>query len=153
MNLKLFLPAILTIALLAACSKDDVDTTRPVITLTTPADKAVFHRGQTVNLSALLTDNEELSSWKVSVHFNPYGHVHAAGAVVEKSSTQATATNNWQFSANGTITPGLREFTLAREILIPQDATLGEYHLGVFAIDKSGNETQLFIEIKVHAAI
>ena len=46
--------------LLCSCTKDAGDTSRPVIALTSPTDHQTFAAGQTVTISATITDNDEL---------------------------------------------------------------------------------------------
>ena len=47
-------------AFLCSCKKDAGDTSRPVIALSSPTDHQTFTAGQTVTISATITDNDEL---------------------------------------------------------------------------------------------
>lgn len=58
--MKRSLYGIFLIALLCACKKEAGDTSRPVIALTSPTDHQTFAAGQTVTISATITDNDEL---------------------------------------------------------------------------------------------
>jgi hypothetical protein len=144
MNLKYLILAFLAIPFLSACDKDDdVDTTKPVIEVITPADHAHFHAGDEFQLTALITDNDELASWKATVHYNADGHTHKSASASTEEEVE------WQADWSGDIEAGLKSFNLTQTITIPANAEHGEYHLGVFALDKAGNEQIVFIEIEV----
>ncbi len=147
MHLPYLILAFLAIPLLSACDNDDdVDTTKPVIEIESPADHAHFHAGDDFDLKALITDNDELASWKISVHYNEDGHSHQKSA---RASTEEEAEVEWQQEWSGTFEASLKSFELTQTITIPANAEHGEYHLGVFALDQSGNEQVVFIEIEV----
>lgn len=150
MNLKYIFLAFLAIPLLSACDdNDDVDTTKPIIEIQSPADDAHFHAGDDFDLTALITDNDELASWKIDIHFNDNGHVHQKSA---SASADEEVKVEWQESWSGSIEAGLASFELSRTITIPANAEHGEYHIGVYALDKSGNEQVTFIGIEVEDA-
>ncbi len=143
MNFKYLILAFLAIPFLSACDNDDdVDTTKPVIEIVEPADHAHFHAGDPFDLIALITDNDELASWKVEVHYND-GHDHKSASAIAEEEVE------WHQEWSGTIEAGLKSFELTQTITIPADAKHGEYHIGVYALDKSGNEQVVFIEIEV----
>lgn len=142
MKLHHTLVALSAALLFAACDDDNnYDSAKPEIMILSPEDDSHFHAGESFELEALIRDNEELASWKIDIHFNPDGHVH------KSASTEAEL--EWQYSKNGNIEPGLQSFTLKQTISIPVDTKHGDYHLGVYALDKSGNETVVFQEFEV----
>jgi hypothetical protein len=150
MNFNYLILALLAIPLLSACDNDDdVDTTKPVIEIESPVDHAHFHAGQDFDLIATFTDNDELASWKVSVHYNADGHDHQKSTSV--SAEEATEVE-WQQDWSGTIEASLKSYDLNQAMTIPANAEHGEYHLGVYALDNSGNEQVVFIEIEVEDA-
>lgn len=147
MNLKYLMLAFLAIPFLSACDDDDdVDTTKPVIEIIKPEDHAHFHAGADFDLEAILTDNDELASWKINVHYNADGHSHQKSA---SASAEVETEVEWDQHWSGTIEAGQKSFELKQTITIPTNAEHGEYHLGVYALDKSGNEQVVFIEIEV----
>lgn len=146
MNLKYLILAFMAIAFLSACDKDDdVDTTKPVIEVIAPITPAHFHAGNEFQLTALITDNDELASWKVTVHYNADDHTHKSTSASAEEEVEAEWHQDW----SGNIEAGLKSFDLNQTITIPANAEHGEYHLGVFALDQSGNEQVVFIEIEV----
>ena len=123
---------------LSSCSTDDdnLDTTKPEIVLGSPVDHQEYEFGGTINIQAILKDNEELGSYKIDIHSDNDGHQHR------------TTSTPWEFSDTGVIEG--KEFILDKTITIPTgDFTEGHYHLGLMVIDKAGNETQSYIEIVI----
>ena len=125
---------------ISSCSDDDttLDTTKPEINLISPKDDAHFHLGDDVLIEAILKDETELSTVKVEIHSASDGHQHK------------TADVNWEYDAEIAIPAGTKEYTLSHKVAIPAEGIKdGHYHLGLFLIDKAGNQTQTFIEIDV----
>ncbi|MFV0146548.1 DUF4625 domain-containing protein [Empedobacter falsenii] len=123
-----------------SCSSDDssLDTTKPEINLIAPKDHDEFHLGETFTIDAILKDNIELGAVKIEIHSAEDGHEHR------------TANVNWTYDAEEAIPAGKTEHTLSHQVNIPAEGiTEGHYHLGLFLIDRAGNQTQSFIEIVV----
>lgn len=121
---------ILALALVAfsACEKDsDSDTTKPVIAIETPTNDQEFAPGDAIPFKGSITDNEELSSFKVDIH---WGADHDHGKLASQWDHEQT------WSISGTL------FEFDESITIPGDADHGEYHMIVYATDKSGNEAE-----------
>lgn len=129
---------------ITSCSSDDssLDTTRPEISLLTPADDAHFHPGDVINLEAILKDNVELGNVKIEVHSAADGHTHEHKSAAE--------TVDFTYNAEVNIPAGSKEFVLKDNIQIPtENVTSGHYHLGLHVTDKAGNENESFIEIEI----
>lgn len=123
-----------------SCAEDsmELDTTKPEIKLIAPKDHDEFHLGETITIDAILKDNVELGTVKIEIHSAEDGHQHR------------TANVNWTYDAEETIPAGKTEHTLSHKVDIPSEGiTEGHYHLGLFLIDRVGNQTQSFIEIVV----
>ncbi|TCO09835.1 DUF4625 domain-containing protein [Natronoflexus pectinivorans] len=150
-KLKYILPAILALGLFAACSDDDdVDTTAPVIEIISPEDHEEFHPGETIHLHAIITDDTELASWKIDIHYNSDGHTHSQVITLKHGDhDHHHGEKEWHVHKDGVIEGNVKTYELKLELEIPDDAKHGEYHLGVFAVDKAGNQAQKFIEIEV----
>lgn len=137
-NLVYQLIAILTITLFASCNNDDnnnvVDTQKPVITIVSPADEAMFTTGSTIHAELKFSDNQELASYKIDIH-SAEGHSH------HKHS------EHWNYEFSGSLSGKNDEKHL--DIMIPEEVTAGHYHFGVYAIDKTGNQDVVWIEIEV----
>ena len=118
---------------LSSCSdSDEGDTTKPVINLISPAENSNLKIGNEkgIHLEMDLSDNEELASYKIDIHGNFDGHGHKSddGTVVFKYS------NSWKVS-------GKNAHIHQHEIIVPDNATAGNYHLMVFCVDAAGNES------------
>ena len=143
MNIKHIIMTFLAISFLSACDNDDVDTTKPHVEIISPENQTHYHAGDEFRLKALITDNEALASWKVSVHYNADGHTHKSASILAEEEVE------WQQDWSANMEAGLASFELVQTITVPANAKHGQYHLGVFALDKSGNEQVVFIEIEV----
>ncbi|MPT34010.1 MAG: DUF4625 domain-containing protein [Flavobacterium sp.] len=152
-NIK-YLYAFATIAALSftSCSSDsdDKDTEKPTITITEPVTEEGFTPGSEIHLEGVLTDNVELASYKVEVHSAEDGHTHGKMAGAE-------AASYFHYEQTFPIEAGLRIKEFHQHIPIPaldangQPFTDGHYHLGVFCLDKAGNQQQVFLEIYIGA--
>ena len=88
--------------------------------------------GAAVHFEMELSDDTELRSYKVDIHNNFDGHNHTK-AVFE--TVDFTYSKSWDVS-------GLKNTLVHHhEIVIPENATPGNYHLMVYCTDKAGNET------------
>jgi len=116
-----------------ACSDDDSDTTKPVITLNAPIEGAVLKIGSNIHFDMDLEDNEMLRSYKVEIHSNFDGHGH----------TKADAGETVDFSFNRTwdVSGNKSKHEHHHDIAIPENATPGAYHFMVYCTDEAGNES------------
>lgn len=120
----------LFVALLAvsftACKKEEApDLTKPVILVTQPAvDHMDIVAGETFTINATITDDVELSQWKLDIH-SADGHTHRIMA------------GEWEMTETGTATG--KSYAFSKTITVPNDAELGEYHFTLDATDKAGN--------------
>ncbi|MDR2414672.1 MAG: DUF4625 domain-containing protein [Odoribacteraceae bacterium] len=121
-------------ALLAAACGDDSDNTKPVINLIEPADGDTLHIGDDVHFEMELSDNEELKSYKVDIHDNFDGHTHALSRDTEPESVAFSFNKTWELTGKKTAS------VHHHEIVIPENATPGAYHLMVYCTDAAGNE-------------
>lgn len=137
-NIKFSILCLMAVSfsMFTSCGDDDdekSDTTKPVIALDEPAEGDSLKIGAPVHLEMDLSDNEKLKSYKVDIHNNFDGHNHALKAA---TSTEAfTYNHSWDVS-------GLKNTHIHHhEIVIPENATPGKYHLMVYCTDEAGNET------------
>ncbi|MCC8087985.1 MAG: DUF4625 domain-containing protein [Rikenellaceae bacterium] len=118
-----------------SCDKDG-DTTPPNINLISPAEGEFLEIGNEdgIHFEAEFSDDEMLASYKIEIHnnFNDHGHEHSKA---EESTTPFFYQNSWDIS-------GSRNTTIHhREIIIPENATPGNYHLLLYCTDAAGNES------------
>ena len=144
-NITLYAFTIVSL-LFASCSNDDAaDTEKPVIVLVEPIVPEGFKPGSEIHVEGILTDNDGLASYKIEIHGAEDGHTH---------NHARTATNYFHYEQTITLAEFPKVHEMKHEILIPtiqnnEALSTGHYHLGIFALDKSGNQEQVFIEIYI----
>jgi len=104
------------------------DTEAPVITVASPAMGNTFEAGSQIRFEAEIEDNVGLAICNVNIHSNFDGHSHARIAASPLS-----------FEKSFTITG--KKASISELIDIPSDATPGNYHFIVKAIDEARNAT------------
>lgn len=119
-----------------ACSDDDGDTTKPVIQLDAPAEGANLMIGSDIHLDMDLSDNVMLSSYKIEIHNNFNGHTHG-----ETRATDETVA--FHFDKSWDVSGNVNTHVHHHEIVIPENATPGDYHLMVYCTDAAGNESHI----------
>jgi hypothetical protein len=142
----------LSISLLAATAiafsgcKEDSDTEKPVINLEEPCEGDVLEIGgeHGVHFEVEFTDNEALASYKVNIHPNFDGHTHESSSVLKS----AAETVDFEFEKTWMLS-GRNQSVHHHEIVIPENATPGNYHLMVYCTDAAGNETHIAINVEL----
>lgn len=127
---------------IVSCSDDDVvlDTEKPQIIINEPTAGQTFDAGEEMHLEASFTDNVELASYKIDIHFGGDGHEHKAFHDHDHV--------EWKYQTTGTLSGKSDEVHL--HVDIPENAEEGPYHIGVFAIDKAGNENVSWVTVEIH---
>ena len=121
------------------CKEEPIDTTKPVIELIEPEDNDSLRIGDEngVHFEMKLSDNDLVKSYKIDVHNNFDGHSHTRDLRHGDDQTKP-------FSFNKEYTVNQRNASIHHhDIKIPADATPGEYHLLVYCVDRSGNESMV----------
>ena len=130
----LILTVVTVLSVFTSCSDDDGDTTLPVINLTAPAEGAILKIGSDVHFDMEVADNEMLASYKVEIHNNFDGHEHSRATRADGDTTPFYFQKSWSLA-------GQKNATIHHhEIIIPTNATPGNYHLMVYCTDAAGNE-------------
>ena len=166
-NLRVaLLTALVTLMLgvtFAACSNDDDDNkdmTPPTITdrgiTANPVNCQVYHPGDTIFFRYLFEDNQELGSYNIEVHGNFDHHSHSTEAddhdheggecshdahhhdEDEDDDDDDEGTTPWIFNQAYQIPAGLQSFSAATDIVIPANATHGDYHFMIRLTDQAG---------------
>jgi hypothetical protein len=119
-------------------SCDEGDTTKPVIELIEPEEGAELLIGSEngVHFEMDLSDNEQLASYKVEIHNNIGSNYHEHGTDLRS----ANETDVFAFEKTWNIS-GRNTHIHHHEIMIPANATEGNYHLMVYCTDAAGNES------------
>ena len=122
------------------CKEEPTDTTKPVIELLAPEEHGMLLIGdeEGVHFEMKLSDNDLVKSYKIDIHNNFDGHSHHTHALRHGDDQTKPFTFNKEYSVNQ------RNATIHHhDIKIPADATPGEYHLLVYCVDRSGNESMV----------
>lgn len=151
MKTKAILAALLVSAAFVACDKDDAgDTTKPVINLISPAEgEAIAADGEGMHFEMELSDNVALASYKVEIHNNFDGHDHSTS---DSKADDETSDETVDFTYNNTwddIAGQLNATIHHHEIVIPTNATHGDYHFMVYCVDAAGNESYVVANVVI----
>lgn len=140
MKTKNYFIAILAIsaATFFSCDNNDSDTTKPVIELHEPAEGQALLIGseEGVHFEMDLSDDVMLKSYKIDIHNNFDHHSHGRTRV-ERGGTAFSF--NRSYDVSGQKTAHIHH----HDIVIPADATPGNYHLMVYCTDVAGNESYI----------
>ncbi|MFI3298546.1 MAG: DUF4625 domain-containing protein [Rikenellaceae bacterium] len=131
-----------------SCDKEGTDTTKPTITLGEPVDGEEITAGNTsgVHFEAEFEDDVELGSYKVDIHSNFDGHSHVSALTKSDETVDFSFTQTWDIS-------GQRNASVHHhEIIIPEDATPGNYHMMIYCTDAAGNESYIATSIVIVAS-
>lgn len=147
MKTKQFIPAICLMAALFAftsCDDEKGDVTPPVINLTEPEEGAELLIGNEhgVHLEMDLADDVELQSYRINIHSNFDHHGHTRSASGE---TVAFSFDKVYDDAAGKKNHHVHN----HDIVIPANATPGDYHLMIYCTDAAKNETYIARNIKL----
>lgn len=136
MKKKIFFLAVVSMSLLfSACSNDDADTTKPEILLHEPEDGDSLLIGEDIHFEADFSDNEKLGSYLVEIHNNFDGHGHKVKTTLPSEEEAFTFKKSYDLK-------GLRNSHVHHhDIVIPENATPGAYHLVVYCTDAAGNQS------------
>lgn len=139
--------SILSIALaLSSCEKEEVDTVKPVIEVSGPAEDAVLYIGSGIHFEVEFSDDVELKSYKVDIHSNFDGHSH-------KSLLAEGA--EWHFQQSWDFDAGQKNAHVHHhEIVVPEQINgepiaTGNYHFMIYCTDAAGNETWTAVPVEI----
>lgn len=121
--------------------KEAPDTTKPVIELLEPEDhdKLLIGDEMGVHFEMKLSDNDLVKSYKIDIHNNFDGHSHTHARELRHGDG---GTKPFAFTKEYEVNQ--RNASIHHhDIKIPADATPGEYHLLVYCVDRSGNESMV----------
>ncbi len=131
-NMKLAALAALTMAVLA-CGCKEGDVTKPVIDLDEPEEGQLIAIGDEhgMHFEMEVEDNEALGDYKIDIHSNFDGHQHG------KDTSTVDFTYSRSYNLNGQRNAHVHH----HDVVIPANATPGNYHLMVYCTDAAGNES------------
>lgn len=128
------------LGLVSSCGPKNVDDTPPALAFLVVSpeptsdfvcgseEPVVFHlrSGDTLSLDLRLTDDVELSQYKVDIHTNFDCHGHKMN------------TEDWTVLKTGNLSG--KESLLQLRLPVPANVTAGDYHFQIQVLDKAGND-------------
>ncbi len=146
----------------SGCESDDIDTRKPQIVLSEPAEEEAYAPGSAIHFVVTLSDNVALASYKVNIHGAFDGHTHSA---VQPSFARATDAEPHPFertwmesefiSLGEEPITGKQQVTINHRLMVIPDSIEGRpvkeghYHLTVYCADSSGQESFITREIVI----
>lgn len=126
---------------LSSCTKGyNVDTTAPTIELDEPEDGDELLIGAGIHFECDFRDDVMLGSYMIEIHNNFDGHSH-------KAKSRAVNEEPLFFKKSYDLT-GLRNSHVHHhDVVIPENAQEGNYHLVVYCTDAAGNQSLVAREI------
>jgi hypothetical protein len=137
-NILFFVLSAIMCVSFSACDEEDADTTKPVITLDEPEDGDSLRIGESVHFECDFSDDEALGSYLIEIHnnFDGHGHKTRADETVPFSIKKSYDLNNLR-----------NTHVHHHDIVIPENATPGAYHLVVYCTDAAGNQSMVARDI------
>jgi hypothetical protein len=139
-NYYSFILGLSAILALSLISCEEGDTVKPIINLIEPAEGDILIIGEDVHFEMEISDNEMLKEYKVGIHNNFDGHSHSATRADEEP---------FFFEQSWDVSGKKNDFIHHHEIVIPDNATPGDYHLEVYCTDAAGNEAYIVRNIEL----
>lgn len=148
---KVSLVAIMALVLVVfstSCNSDDGD--RPTVQILEPTRNATFQPGEEIRINAILSDELELSQFKLDIHYAGDGHSHRPISLSEMPEFE------WDHEVIESISGSTYEVDMT--IQIPETIMLNgvehaikrsDYHVGIFAINSAGFDNKAFVDIKI----
>lgn len=149
-KIKILAMVILAITFFTSCEDEEVDTTKPTITVTGPEEEEVLYTGSDVHFEVDFADDMELKSYKVDIHSNFDGHDHKAPT---SDSVAWSFQKSWNFDAGQK-----NSHVHHHEIVIPTEIdgvklATGDYHFMIYCTDAAGNESYVAVPVEIHDPI
>lgn len=142
-NILFFVLSAIMCVSFSACDEDEADTTKPVITLDEPEDGDSLRIGESVHFECDFSDDEALGSYLIEIHNNFDGHGHK----ISSSQTRGEDTEAFYFKKSYDISNLRNTHVHHHDIVIPENATPGAYHLIVYCTDAAGNQAMVARDI------
>lgn len=143
MKTKTILSTFCLLALFAlvsvSCKDSDSDTTKPVIALNEPEEGEEIKIGADMHLEMDLSDDVMLKSYMIEIHNNFDHHSHGSTRAAAPNAETVPFSFNKSYDLSGKRTAHIHQ----HDVVIPANATPGDYHLMIYCTDASGNETYI----------
>lgn len=149
----------LVLTFMISCEKKpDIDTEKPNIDTeyvdAFPSYCDTLYFGETFNLRALFTDNNELGSYSIDIHNNFDHHSHGHNIEECDLAPKKQPVNPLTLLEDYEIPIGLKAYEVNLAISIPSGNGSGlfdegDYHFQIFLTDKEGWSTPLGLSVKM----
>ncbi|MCG8698188.1 MAG: DUF4625 domain-containing protein [Bacteroidales bacterium] len=158
MKIKSIVISVVFLLSLSCENNDDIDKEKPVISTeyadAFPSYCDTLYFGDSFNLKALFTDNDELGSYSIDIHNNFDHHSHGHNIDQCNLAPKKTPVNPFVFIEDYEIPKGKKEYLVNQPISIPAGNSLGlfdegDYHFQIFLSDKGGWSTPLGLSVKM----
>lgn len=120
-----------------SCKDSDSDTTKPVISLIDPQEGEAVKIGGDMHLEMDLSDDVMLKSYMIEIHNNFDHHSHGSSRAAATDGQTVNFSFNKSYDLSGKRSAHIHQ----HDVVIPANATPGDYHLMIYCTDASGNET------------
>lgn len=130
----------------SSCDNDDSsDTIKPLIELHEPEEGQALEIGNEhgVHFEMDLSDDVMLKSYKIEIHSNFDHHSHGGNSRAVQETVDFSFNRSYDVSGQKTV------HIHHHDIVIPANATAGDYHLMVYCTDAAGNESYIARNIKL----
>jgi hypothetical protein len=134
-KIQLIILGITATLFITSCGTDNQ---APEITISVPTAQEVVETGGDIHLEFDITDDVDLNQFKIDIHGDHDGHSHGKLTEILPAFDTIIIEN-----ISGTM------INRHLHIEIPADAWPGPYHVGIYATDKSGNESMKSVDIIV----
>ncbi len=122
-----------------SCEEDNDDNQKPVISNLEVGHNDTIHVGEGIHLDFEVSDNEHLDYYKITIHH-------------EEDHKKFFSETEWEFDSTFTEISGLKNYTVHHhDILVPENAELGEYHFHLSVADEAGNLAEVEKELVMAA--
>lgn len=152
---KLTQAIILSVVLLAACSRDNdqTDTEYPVIDLSVadafPVQCSTVQRGETFTFRARFSDNVALGSYSLDIHENFDHHSHSTEVITCELDPKKDPVNPFTLIRTFDIPNSPQTLDAVAEIQVPEDVDTGDYHFTIKVTDRAGYTALKSVSIKI----
>lgn len=139
---------LLLLLVMVQCRKEK-DTELPKIELVSPLNCDSVYRGDFIHFEAKFTDNDQLSKYAVDIKNNFDHKSYGPGDQGCDFGPDKTAFNPLVYISVNDIPPGLKEYEVSLDIIVPENSDTGDYLLIVYAEDKTGWQSFYSVSLKI----
>ena len=145
--------SIMLLCALCACSSNDDDMEKPVISdqgiTANPIDCQQYHSGDVIPFHYMMSDDQELGNFNIEVHNNFDHHTHSTSIIECPMDEKKEPVKAWVYNKDFEIPAGLQKYEARVDIQIPSDIDTGDYHFSIRLTDHAGWQQIHAVTIKI----